>query len=289
MKKALLLLLSSLMVLSLAACGTSAPRLEAVPFEEIVVADKEEYKITITDISVSGRYEVKFLLENRGDGELGLSVEGYVNGLFFTLVDWSEGKKSASPGEQREFTMEFLNYGEFSTGAMTEIELLIFPSLLIEENVWRYQTEEPYTVRIYPYGEENAAAYEYVAKESHRVLVDNEYMTLIYVGNTTMGDARLYLRNHTDKEVMLCAVDNYALLNGGVDGSVHLNVFAPPQAQTFGIVFPVWPGNEGDGTHKYIKTDTIGITAELIDVFTQEAVYVSDEITLSLSGVKVTE
>lgn len=289
MKKLIVSLLALLLLLPLLGCESAAPRMEAVPFEEMVVADTEEYKITVTDISVSGRYEVKFLLENRGDGELGLSVDGYVNGLFFSLVDWSEGKQSASPGEQKEISLEFLNYGEFSTGAMTEIELLIFPSILTEENVWLYQTEEPYTVQIYPYGEENAAAYEYVPKESHVVLVNNEYMTLIYVGNTSMGDARLYLQNHTDKDVMLCAVDNRALLNGGVEGSAHFNVFAPPHAQTLGIVFPVWPGNEGDGTHKYIKTDSIRITVELIDIFTQEALYVSDEITLSLSGVKVTE
>ena len=291
MKKALLLVVALVMTLSITACGTAVPRMERVPFEAMVVADTEEYKVTITDVSVSGRYGVTFLLENKGSDELGLSVEGYVNGLFFSLVDWEAEKKVAAPGEQVECYLEFLNYGEFSVGAMTNIELIVSPSVakVMEGGGMWYNTIESYTVQIYPYGEENAAVYEYVPKESHRVLVDNEYMTLIYVGNTSMGDARLYLQNHTDKDVMLCAVDNRALLNGSVEGSVHFNMFTPPQAQTFGIVFAVWPGNEGDGTHKYIKTDTIGITAELIDISTQEAMYISDEITLSLSGVKVTE
>lgn len=289
MKKALLLLLTLLMALSLAACGTAAPRLERVPFEPIVVADQEDYQITITDISVSGRCGVTFLLENRGDGDLGLSVNGYVNGIYFPMVNWETEKQAASHGEQVEIFLEFLNYGEFSVGAMTNVELLITPSLLTEENVWWYQTDEPYTVQIYPYGEENAAVYEYVPKESHRVLVDNEYMTVIAVGYTSLSDSKLYFCNHTDRYVMLSVADDYALLNESVEGSARLHSFVPAGAHTFDLLFPVWPGQEMEGVHEYIKTDMISFALELVDMYTQEVLYTSDTITLSPSGIKVAE
>ena len=39
------------------------------------------------------------------------------------------------------------------------------------------------SIHIYPYGKENAGKFVYEAKAGDQVLVDNEYVTVIYTGD----------------------------------------------------------------------------------------------------------
>ncbi len=292
MKIWFVLLILVLLVLPFTACSMeSVERMERVPFEDMVVVDNEECTVTITDIRVSGSYQVDFLLVNKSTEDMGITADSYLNGVYWSMANWDSESAVVHPGEQGTITMDFLNMRELSIGAVTDMVLEVSPGFVeLTEDGWlSYRSIGEETVHIYPYGEENATVYEYVPKENHRVLVDNEYMTLISVGNSSMGDSKLYLHNHTDRNVLLRAVNYEAILNGGVEGSVHVDISAPAGAQAFGLVFPVWPGNEGDGVHEYIKTDTITLTLELMDMMTGEILYTAEPCTLSPSGMKITE
>ena len=67
------------------------------------------------------------------------------------------------------------------------------------------------TIHIYPYGEEKATKFEYEIKDTDQVLVDNEYITVAYVGSESDDvsgyTATIYIVNKTDTKVTLDASD----------------------------------------------------------------------------------
>lgn len=290
MKKLFALMLALVMALSLVGCEGAAPRPEPVPFEEeIVVVDDDVCKITVTDVNVVSRYTVSFLIENKWDKPIVFGApEGYINGVFFSFPVDSEAFEDIMPGEQREITLSFTDLRNYGISTVTDINLSIAPLKHDEYNPGAYgEVGTRGTVQLYPYGEENAAAYTRVAKESDKVIVDNEYATVTVVGYGQLSEVKLHVVNHSDKELLICVAKDYAELNG-IDGKGSLHCVVEPGAQSFGTLWPIYPGHDDGEVHEYIKTEFITFALTFLNEF-GKPVYTSDMITLSPSGIKVTE
>jgi len=123
MKKLIVSLLALLLLLPLLGCESAAPRMEAVPFEEMVVADTEEYKVVVTNVDTRTHYIVEALLENRGTQTLSLSAACFINGVSFTMNLSAGGFEAVEPGEKKTITFGFMDLREHSIGAITDVEM----------------------------------------------------------------------------------------------------------------------------------------------------------------------
>jgi hypothetical protein len=156
-----------------------------ITFTEQVVADNEECKITITGFERYDEWEAFYIytvLENKSsDKTYCFSLySAAVNGVSDYLSPGRPGVYLA-PGEKRDEKLYFsdrdFNFNDI--GGYTDIEL-----------VFRVQVDdfrgadvlERKAVHIYPYGEDKAAEFVREAQPSDKIVLDNEYATLIFAG-----------------------------------------------------------------------------------------------------------
>lgn len=98
---------------------------------------------------------------------------------------------------------------EYGIEEYTDIELTV------DVTEGKYTYDKPYvmseSVHIYPYGKENATEFVYEAKAGDQVLVDNEYVTVIYTGDNKENELgysiNLYIVNKTDKDITVSGDD----------------------------------------------------------------------------------
>lgn len=234
MKKIMMLLLT--LCLLLAACGgtdapettagesapeinvsveTTQPATEPPAFEEIVVVDNDACSIRITGIDPDNiwGYTLEVELENRtADTTLMYAVDAAaVNGVQTDPMFAEEvaaGKKSRGSIVMLSDELEANGVGEF-----TDIALGF---RVYDSDDWSADNVAEEVVHVYPLGQENAVQYVRAAQDTDRVLVDNEFATVVL---TDCGpddfwgyQAKLHIVNKTETTIMV-SVDE-ASVNG---------------------------------------------------------------------------
>lgn len=186
-----------------------------ISFTETVVVDNEACTIKITSIDPDNiwGYTLNAEFENKSSDKTytfsvdSASINGVMDDPFFA-TDVTAGNKGIEEISFSDSTLEENGIEEF-----TDIELTFS---VYDADDWNADDVAFETVHIYPYGEENATAYERDIQESDTVVLDNEYATVIVTGyeeDEIWGyTVNLYLVNKTDKNVMF-NVEN-AAVNG---------------------------------------------------------------------------
>lgn len=183
---------------------------EEIAFEEQVVVDNEECKITITGIDPDDvwGFTLKALLENKSaDKTYMFAVEtAAINGVVcdpFFASEVAAGKKA---NENISFSSTVLDDNGITE--YTDIELTF---RVYDSDDWMADEVANETVHVYPDGEDKATAFVRKAQATDTVLVDNEYATVIvteYDPNGFYGyTVSLFIVNKTDTTIMVSAED----------------------------------------------------------------------------------
>ena len=174
-----------------------------------MLVDNELFSITAKSIDEDSEYGylVNLLIENKSpDKTYTFGIQkGQVNGVEvdpYTII-------FINPGKKANITVFIENLKEYGIEEYTDIELIV------NVTEGKYTYDEPYTmsesIHIYPYGKENAGKFVYEAKAGDQVLVDNEYVTVIYTGDNKENELgysiNLYIVNKTDKDITVSGDD----------------------------------------------------------------------------------
>jgi len=160
---------------------SSSKSTRPITLKNEVVLDNELFSITAKSIDEDSEYGylVNLLIENKSpDKTYTFGIQkGQVNGVEvdpYTII-------FINPGKKANITVFIENLKEYGIEEYTDIELIV------NVTEGKYTYDEPYTmsesIHIYPYGKENAGKFVYEAKAGDQVLVDNEYVTVIYTGD----------------------------------------------------------------------------------------------------------
>ena len=173
--------------------------------ESYTAIDNEKCSITIVNIEESnwtGGYDINVSLENKSaDANYTFTLEAAaVNGVQVDPIFYSEvlaGKKANEPIRIEDLT-------EYGITEYTDIELFF---KVTDSDNWRADDIVRETVHVYPYGQESAKQFTREAEATDQVLVDNEYVTVTYIGKTHDDFygyvINTYVVNKTDKELSI--------------------------------------------------------------------------------------
>ena len=174
-----------------------------------MLVDNELFSITAKSIDEDSEYgyAVHLLIENKSpDKTYTFNIQkGEVNGVevnLYTVI-------FVNPGKKANTAVIIDDLKEYGIEEYTDIELTV------DVTEGKYTYDEPYamseSVHIYPYGKENATEFVYEAKAGDQVLVDNEYVTVIYTGDNKENELgysiSLYIVNKTDKDITVSGDD----------------------------------------------------------------------------------
>ena len=174
-----------------------------------MLVDNELFSITAKSIDEDSEYgyTVYLLIENKSpDKTYTFNIQkGEVNGVevnLYTVI-------FVNPGKKANTSVIIDDLKEYGIEEYTDIELTV------DVTEGKYTYDEPYvmseSVHIYPYGKENATEFVYEAKAGDQVLVDNEYVTVIYTGDNKENELgysiNLYIVNKTDKDITVSGDD----------------------------------------------------------------------------------
>ena len=188
---------------------SSSKSTRPITLKNEVVLDNELFSITAKSIDEDSEYvyAVYLLIENKSpDKTYTFGIQkGEVNGVEvdpYTII-------FINPGKKANITVFIENLKEYGIEEYTDIELTV------NVTEGKYTYDEPYTmsesIHIYPYGKENAGKFVYEAKAGDQVLVDNEYVTVIYTGDNKENELgysiNLYIVNKTDKDITVSGDD----------------------------------------------------------------------------------
>lgn len=188
---------------------SSSKSTRPITLKNEVVLDNELFSITAKSIDEDSEYGylVNLLIENKSpDKTYTFGIQkGQVNGVEvdpYTII-------FINPGKKANITVFIENLKEYGIEEYTDIELTV------NVTEGKYTYDEPYTmsesIHIYPYGKENAGKFVYEAKAGDQVLVDNEYVTVIYTGDNKENELgysiNLYIVNKTDKDITVSGDD----------------------------------------------------------------------------------
>lgn len=172
------------------------------------VIDNDEYSITIQGMGEDsiGEYTINVLVENKSKDTnyMITTKEASVNGVQVSSVMYSD----VPAGKEEETAIVLENLKRYGISEYTDIEITI---LAYNSDDIMGEPLPDETIHIYPYGEEKATKFEYEIKDTDQVLVDNEYITVAYVGSESDDisgyTATIYIVNKTDTKVTLDASD----------------------------------------------------------------------------------
>ncbi len=232
MKRLLALLLVALMIVSMAACGSTTEKKEKetqtkekISFEEQTVIDTDECTVKIVAIDDENYlgYTLKASLENKSDKDLVFTVDdSYINGVGADSIFYGEVPAGKNSKEDITFMDDVLK--ENGIEKYTDIELMFS---IHEEDVYDEFIFKD-AVNIYPYGEDKAETFTYKAKDSDTVIVDNEYAYIAVIGyghdDYSGYLANLYIENKSDVDMTFYANDVC------INDSVCDAIFAPSVA-----------------------------------------------------------
>ena len=200
-----------------------------------MLVDNELFSITAKSIDEDSEYgyAVHLLIENKSpDKTYTFSIEkGEVNGV---EVD-PYAVILVNPGKKANTSVIIDDLKEYGIEEYTDIELTV------DVTEGKYTYDEPYTmsesVHIYPYGKENATEFVYEAKAGDQVLVDNEYVTVIYTGDNKENELgysiNLYIVNKTDKDITVLGDD--MSINGYMAGAYYEQYISAGKLSLSGI------------------------------------------------------
>ena len=209
-----------------------------ITFTEQVVADNEKCKITITGFERDdewGIFYINTLLENKSsDKTYTFSLDSStvnINGV--TIYAFPDIGHELAPGEKRNEKFELydfaLNYNDI--GDYTDIELVF---QVYNYNRKKVNVLERKTVHIYPYGEDKAAEFVREAQPSDKIILDNEYVTVIFAGECNEKFKEFYsseymfemfVINKTDKVILIrCYPDSFSVNGQEEIGSWYTKV-----------------------------------------------------------------
>lgn len=265
MKRFIALLLAVLLFASLTACGgttpasksgdtptgasgeSSAPKSgpigEPDPSElQKTAVDNDECSIVITGMEVEQNlgYNLNLTLENKSSEKTYVYTvdSAAINGVACDPALYAE----VAPGEKVDDYMMF--YGDDVDpgliGVYTDMELTF---RVFDSNDWLADDAAFETIHLYPYGEEKITPFVRQPQDSDKVIVDNDYITLIATGeeyDDIWGyTVNLFLVNKTDVTVM-CSFDDVQLNGVAVDPMYATTI--PAGKCKFSSV--IWTGND---------------------------------------------
>ncbi len=180
-------------------------------FDGMTIVDNDECSITITDYSeISGGFTVTAEMENKtADSTLMFSLDtSTVNGAVcdpFFATEVAAGEKSVNV---IDFSYAAPAPGDYGITNYTDIGLGF---RVYDSDDWSADDIYDDLVHLYPYGEENATAYEWRSQDDSGLITDNEYAMVVATGyewDETWGYViDLFIQNNTDSELMLSAED----------------------------------------------------------------------------------
>ena len=236
-KKVLAAALAGVFAFSLAACGSSdsssssssgdgsaagetaeeetteeSASEEEITFESLTVMDNDDLSIVITGIEADKNwgFTLDAEIENKtSDTSYWVYIEtGYVNGVQFDPYFDDTVTAGNSAVEIIDFSGDILDdygyysvddYEEFGITDITDMEMTF---VVADDETWETAYEE--TVNVYPYGEENAVAYERESQDTDIVLVDNDNVSVTVIGYAVDDiweeyEVQVYCVNKTDQ------------------------------------------------------------------------------------------
>ncbi len=176
---------------------------------DILVVDNEECLIKITGLEIDGQREFAHLnvyFENKSDDMTYLfrAEDTNINGVFVNSSLYA----TVAPGKKDNARAIFLieSFTRNGLEAITDFEMTF---VLTEEGNFDDTILTEY-VRFYPYGEQNATKFERTPKESDVVVLDNEYVTVIftdYLQDDYFYMIDYYIINKTGKPIKIYTSD----------------------------------------------------------------------------------
>lgn len=175
--------------------------------QSYTAVDSEEYSITVNSIEEDDifGFTVNITIENKSaDTDYSFNATNCsINGVQTEVSMYYD----VAAGKKANTTITFEDLKEYGIEKYTDIEILI---VISDASLGGDRFGEE-TIHIYPYGEENAVKFVYEQKSTDKVLMDNEYLTLIYTGVDKEDfwgyAAHLYVVNKTDAYMVLNADD----------------------------------------------------------------------------------
>ena len=197
---------------------------------DIVVLDNDEIEMTVIGWGEDdyNDYELKFYLENKSEDVTYMySVESCaVNGVEIAAINAyivSPGKVAFGEFGVYDETLEDNLITEF-----TDIKLTL---RVFDSDDWTADDVAFETVNIYPQGKEKAVKFERPAKDTDKIIVDNDYATVIVTGvddsDEYFTSLEFFYINKTDKDLVFSIED----------ASINDNMIDPFYADSVG------PGN----------------------------------------------
>ena len=185
---------------------------ESITFEGMTAIDNDECAIILEDIDPNDDrgYAIHAELQNKSaDKKLTFDIDNaYVNGVEsnpYFAVDVAPGKKAKG-------TISFDKTDAHGITDFSDIEIWFH---VYDSEDWSEGTVAKEVVHVYPHGEESAAPYVRESKDTDRVLVDNDMISMI-VTDVSEDEwdytLQLYLQNKTDQDIVISEED--ASVNG---------------------------------------------------------------------------
>lgn len=187
-------------------------------FQELTVIENEECAIKVTGIEPDSfwGYTLKVNLENKSTDKTYMFslVSAAVDGVATEPLFASE----VAAGKKANKEIQFMDSNLEKNGIVdfTDIELTF---KVYDANDWMADDVARETVHVYPYGEDMATLFVREKKDTDKVIIDNEYVTVTVTGyekDDIWGyNVNLFLENKTDKDVMFsieeASVNGYML------------------------------------------------------------------------------
>lgn len=190
---------------------TSSQTESPYPIKNYVAIDKDNYSVTVDSMgwdNVSNLAYLNITLENKTTDKTYIfnTEDSFINGLQVHIPMF----ESAQAGSKSQVVW-YLNPLNESVAVkdITDIEALL--------HVYEYDGKESNeidteTLHIYPYGQDSTTTYVYEQKDTDKLLIDNEYCTIILVGSDMDNvnyTLKLYIVNKTDETMNISTGENY--------------------------------------------------------------------------------
>lgn len=207
--------------------GTEEAGQDQPVFEETVLADNENYKLTATDFSLSDdKYILTLKAENKRSNRMHFShelttVDGaiYFNGAKFIQPEAIKSglylsNTEVGPGDsgEIEISIETEDLKVLDIKEPSDIKLQFY----IQDPLVADYYDDQIIVHVYPRGEENAAEYTVDPQYYQMVLTDTDGFTAALVSSEIDAEGNwtgyLYLQNHSGNTV------SYSLNDSSVNG-----------------------------------------------------------------------
>ncbi len=188
---------------------------EEMTFTELVLHEDEDCFVKVTDIEEDGLggYILRIILENKSDHKNyiykieDISVDG-VEIQALLLVEVVAGEIV-----NEDIYLEIEEFKDNNPPKFSDIQMKLLYYEIIAEKAPKEINEK--LVRIYPYGEENSVKYIRETRDTDKVIIDNDMVTVIITGyeeGPMWYYINTYVINKTDKTLQIGLEDTF--ING---------------------------------------------------------------------------